>query len=201
MSTRMTAIVAALGAVLTLAAFAPVATASREYVLKHPKREHCRLHYIKRVKTVRTKVHGRTVKRHRTVCVRRGRRRRPRFELSWLPVPPFRAVTSTTPVPPPVLPPQVCTTTFDGAGSNLWGTAANWTGGIPAGPASRACIPPGYANTVVFDGAAESPVEIGGLFAENPQGITLGSGQLTLANPVQHSVISNVKPGGAAVTL
>jgi hypothetical protein len=55
-------------------AVAPAATAGsaaavKEYVLKHPKREHCKSHYVKKAKTVHKRVHGHTVAVHETVCV------------------------------------------------------------------------------------------------------------------------------------
>jgi hypothetical protein len=45
------------------------ALASKEYVLKHPKREHCRVHYVRKSKTVHRRIHGHRVKVHETVCV------------------------------------------------------------------------------------------------------------------------------------
>jgi hypothetical protein len=53
----------------------------------------------------------------------------------------------------------------------------------------------------MFSTNVETPTEIGGISAENTEGITFQSGRLTLANPEQKSVINNVKPGGTAVTL
>lgn len=56
-----------LGVIVSLALFFALggtAMAAKEYVLKHPKREHCKAHYIKKTRTV--KQHGRKVKR--TVC-------------------------------------------------------------------------------------------------------------------------------------
>jgi hypothetical protein len=63
MRTARTALIFALAAL----AFPAAASAStgKQYVLKHPKHEHCRAHYVKRVEQV--KVHGRRVKE--TFCV------------------------------------------------------------------------------------------------------------------------------------
>jgi hypothetical protein len=92
-----------------------------------------------------------------------------------------------------------CTTTFDGNEDSDWATAANWTGGVPSGRSAYGCIPAGYPTTVTFNGNSATSAEIGGLFADNSEGITLQGGALTLA--AQRSMINNVKPGGAAVTL
>lgn len=43
-----------------------------QYLLKHPRREHCRAHYAKRVKTVKVKRDGVSVKVRETFCVRSG---------------------------------------------------------------------------------------------------------------------------------
>src|SRR5208282_1465831 len=56
-----------LGVIASLALFfalGGIAVAAKEYVLKHPRREHCNEHYIKKTRTV--KEHGRKVKQ--TVC-------------------------------------------------------------------------------------------------------------------------------------
>lgn len=43
----------------------------KRYVLNHPGREHCRAHYVERHIERKRRVHGRTVKLHVTVCVRK----------------------------------------------------------------------------------------------------------------------------------
>jgi len=61
--------------VLAALAFPVCASASvRQYVLKHPNREHCKAHYVKRVE--RVKVHGRKVKE--TFCVYQAPKPAPR---------------------------------------------------------------------------------------------------------------------------
>jgi hypothetical protein len=52
---------------LTLA-LAPAAS-GKQYILKHPKREHCRAHYVKRVEKIKTRRHHWVVKVRRVVCV------------------------------------------------------------------------------------------------------------------------------------
>jgi hypothetical protein len=42
---------------------------ARQYVLKHPKHEDCRMHYVKRTELVKKHKHGRTVKLRETLCV------------------------------------------------------------------------------------------------------------------------------------
>jgi hypothetical protein len=189
------------------------------YILRHPKREHCRRHYTRKVVTVKKRIHGHTRKVRRTVCVHV----RPRPAPSALSPQPTTPQPIFTPAlifpPPPVVAPHrqpiprepkprepktvapTCTSTFTGAEGNAWGTAANWTEGVPSGFSSYGCVPPEYPNTVTFSTNAETPTEIGGVSAENAEGITFQGGHLTLANPGQKSVINNVKPGGATVTL
>jgi hypothetical protein len=41
----------------------------KQYVLRHPKREHCKAHYVKKAETVKKREHDRTVKVHETLCV------------------------------------------------------------------------------------------------------------------------------------
>jgi hypothetical protein len=49
-------------------AFAGSAQA-KQYVLKHPKREHCKAHYVRKVEHVKKREHGQLVKVKETVCV------------------------------------------------------------------------------------------------------------------------------------
>jgi len=61
----VTAILATCLAVQGVAAASPV----RQYLLKHPSRQRCRAHYVKRTKTVKVKSHGSTRKVKETFCV------------------------------------------------------------------------------------------------------------------------------------
>jgi hypothetical protein len=209
---------AALIAGLVVCAMAALASSSwastpHRYVLRHPKREHCKAHYARRVVTVRKRIHGRTRKVRETVCIHRG----PKPALSTFSAQPMilGPIAAPVPISPPApLPPPrgprsrepgatapTCTSTFTGAEGDSWGTTANWAGGVPGGFSSYGCIPPGYPYTVAFSATPETPTEIGGIAAENPEGVTLQGGHLTLANPEQQSLINNVKPGATAVTL
>jgi hypothetical protein len=58
-----------LTAAVTLAVSATAAATTKEYVLKHPKNEHCKAQYVKKSKTVHRKVHGHAVTVRETVCV------------------------------------------------------------------------------------------------------------------------------------
>jgi len=42
---------------------------AKQYVLKHPKHEHCRANYVRKVEKVKRREHGHTVKVRETVCV------------------------------------------------------------------------------------------------------------------------------------
>jgi hypothetical protein len=56
---------------LALLAFPAAASASpvKQYVLKHPKHEHCKAHYVKKVEQVKVREHGKLVKVKETFCV------------------------------------------------------------------------------------------------------------------------------------
>jgi hypothetical protein len=79
--------------VCVLAAGAPSswASAPRQYVLRHPKREHCKPHYARRVRIVRKRIHHRRKKVRQIVCV-------------YVPPPPT-SLPSTQLAPAPALPP------------------------------------------------------------------------------------------------
>jgi hypothetical protein len=57
--------------VVLLGSLAGVASAAthKPYVLRHPTREHCKAHYVKKVQTVKVKEHHTTVKVKETLCV------------------------------------------------------------------------------------------------------------------------------------
>ena len=187
------------------------------YILRHPKREHCKAHYARKVWTIKRRIHGHTRKVHITVCVRVRAHSAPRAPTNHLTLPSFAPPTyfpSLTPGPELEEPSAgqkkhherepkepTCTTTFTGSAGNSWSSAGSWTSGLPSGLSSYGCIPAGYPNTVAFSGDAETPTEIGGVSAQNSGGIALEGGNLTLANPGQDSVIQNVKPGGTTITL
>lgn len=101
---------AILSASLVLAALAfPVgASASvKQYVLKHPKREHCKAHYVKKVERVKKREHGKLVKVKETFCVYRKPTPAPVLAPAPTPVP----APAPTPVPAPA-PAPILTPTF-----------------------------------------------------------------------------------------
>ncbi len=61
----------AFGAALVTLSVCGAAQAStvKQYVLRHPKHEHCKAHYVKKIETVKKREHGRAVKLRETVCV------------------------------------------------------------------------------------------------------------------------------------
>jgi hypothetical protein len=202
-------------AMAALAGTSGAITSRRYYILRHPRREHCRRHYTRRGVTVKKRIHGHTKKVRQTRCIRL--RPKPKPAPSALsPQPPPELTPWQEPITPPPTalapareprprepkrPAPTCTSTFTGAVDNAWGTAANWSEPVPDGFSSYACIPAEYPSTVTFGPSAEIPTEIGGVSAENAEGVTLQGGHLTLANPEQESLINNVKPGDAVVTL
>ena len=73
------------------------ASPARQYLLKHPARQHCKAHYVKRSKTVKVKSHGRTKKIKETFCVRVAGYEKPVVLTPVLKPPPApKTATSTT---------------------------------------------------------------------------------------------------------
>ncbi|HTZ86755.1 MAG TPA: hypothetical protein VMB05_08815 [Solirubrobacteraceae bacterium] len=194
------------------------AATPKRYVLRHPKHEHCRKHYKRRVVRVKRRVHGHTKKVRETVCVRIFSKPVPKPAPAAVavpapvpPVPTFSPAPATTPsadggssrepghVRRPAASPK-CTSTFTGATSESWDVAANWSDGVPSGFASYGCVAAEYPGTVVF-GSDGASMEIGGVSAENDEGLALQGGGLTLSNPEQPSLIDDIKPGAGALTL
>ncbi len=78
LSTRAASVTMTRASVLVIAALMLPATAEaqpakpkpvKQYVLKRPKREHCKAHYVKKISKVKKREHGRTVKFRETFCV------------------------------------------------------------------------------------------------------------------------------------
>ena len=83
----------------------------RQYVLKHPKREHCKAHYVKKIEIVKTRVHGRTERLRETVCVYVAPKMAPSTTSSPTPAP-APAVVAPTPTSTPTSEPFATTTTL-----------------------------------------------------------------------------------------
>ncbi len=89
-------------------AFGGTAIAAKQYVLKHPKHEHCKAHYVKKVETVRVRKaersveFGRIVKIRETFCVY--------VAPKTAPAPPTPPAPVATPAPP--IEPFATTTTL-----------------------------------------------------------------------------------------
>jgi hypothetical protein len=93
--------------VLAALAFPDGASASvKQYVLKHPKREHCNAHYVKKVERVKKREHGKTVHVKETFCVYRAPMPTPAPVLA-----PASPSPAPTPVPAPA-PAPILTPTF-----------------------------------------------------------------------------------------
>jgi hypothetical protein len=91
-------------AILAIAALAiPVgASASvRQYVLKHPKREHCKAHYVKRVERVKVREHGKLVKVKETFCVSQAPKPAPVPMPTPALMPTITSISAFTSVSPP----------------------------------------------------------------------------------------------------
>ncbi len=68
-ATPVAPIASVLVVLATLLVPAVAQATTKQYVLPHPKREHCRAHYAKKAETVKKREHGRTVKAKKTFCV------------------------------------------------------------------------------------------------------------------------------------
>jgi len=67
---KATGKMAPLAACVIAMAVPPVAqAAAKSYVLRHPKREHCRAHYMRKIKKVRIRQHGKIVAVAETLCI------------------------------------------------------------------------------------------------------------------------------------
>ncbi len=95
----------------------------KQYVLKHPKREHCRAHYVKKVERVKKREHGRTVKVRETVCVHVAPKPAAKVVAPAPPVvtvAPTPAPSPSAPATPTPEPPHIIPTTTTESVSNGW---------------------------------------------------------------------------------
>jgi hypothetical protein len=94
---------------LAILAFAPAAAARapKPYVRKRPAREHCKRHYVRAIKRVKVRRHGKRVRVRQVWCVYKGSIRAPAESLG-----------PTTPPPPGLIPTYTVV-----SGSGLQGTA------------------------------------------------------------------------------
>lgn len=97
------------------------ALAAKQYVLKHPKREHCKAHYSKRIEKVKRREHSRIVRVRETVCVYvvpkptagvNGPVPAMPTSMAPEPTPMTPPPTPTTPEPTPMTPPPTPTITL-----------------------------------------------------------------------------------------
>jgi hypothetical protein len=103
----------AIGALLIALAVSAVArAATKQYVLPHPSREHCRAHYIKKAETVKKRARNKTTTVRETFCVYVA----PKLEASPVtPAPTVPApVTTPTPAPSPAPTPSPTPTPVSG---------------------------------------------------------------------------------------
>ena len=194
------------------------------YVLRHPKREHCKAHYARRVVRVKKRIHGHTKKVRETLCVR-VRRKPASSAPSPQPVTPslpaLAPAFTPTPVSAPAREPKPPKEPKPGRESKpdrggpprqlavrLHGSGKSSLGALPqTGP--MGCLvefilrmySSEYSSPVMFSTNVATTTELGGVRVANPGGITLQGGPLTLANSDEESLINNVTPGSTAVTL
>jgi hypothetical protein len=74
------------------------ASAYKQYILRHPKHEHCRALYVRKITRVKRREHGRIVKVHETVCIYIAPKPIPNTTAK----PPVTTITGTTTTPPDV---------------------------------------------------------------------------------------------------
>jgi hypothetical protein len=90
----MVVVVSALFCALLALAASAWATAPKQYLLKHPKHEHCKANYVKKTESVKKHVHGNTEKVRETFCVYVA----PKPATSVLP---YSQTSTPVPTPPP----------------------------------------------------------------------------------------------------
>lgn len=177
-----------LAVLVTLLTPAVAQATTKQYVLKHPKHEHCRAHYTRKVERVKKREHGRTVKVRQTVCVYAA--------------PKKAATTTTTPTPSGPAPVRVVTLqahldpSFAQSPSNplavTYSYSASATETINGTPSPNPNVPTGILN-LYSDGLLKCSINVGG-------STTGGECPVTYSATGKHTVITTYTSGTLSAT-
>lgn len=186
---RPTVIALAFGALLLLGVLIPRPAVAGRYVLHHPKRQHCRTHYVRRVERVKLRRHHRVVRARRVFCVYRAPK---------APVPKQSTPAPSTPTPAaPVVKlhahldptftqdpknPRAVTYSYSASATQTSGT-------LSAQPAS---LPEGVLN-LYSDGLLVCSANVGG-------SVTGAQCPVTYSALGEHTVVTTYSSGSASAT-
>jgi hypothetical protein len=195
-ATPVAPIASVLAVLATLLVPAVAQATTKQYVLPHPKREHCRAHYVKKVERVKVREHGRTVKVRETVCVYVAPKKTP-----------VKATTpaATTPAPTtpaPASPAPIVTLhshldpSFVQDPSNplavTYSYSASATETINGTPSPNPNLPTGILN-LYSDGLLKCSINVGG-------STTGGECPVTYSATGKHTVITTYTSGTLSAT-
>jgi hypothetical protein len=184
--------------VVLAAAATPAQATTKQYVLKHPKHEHCRAHYIKRTETVKKREHDRTVKVRETLCIYVApTASAPNTPGNGTPATPTTPLAPITPQPTPVVTlashldptftqdpanPLVATYTYDASATQTVDGVSTPETNLPAG-----------VLDLYSDGLLACSINVGG-------STTGGQCNVTYQATGSHTVVVTYESGSASAT-
>jgi hypothetical protein len=194
------------GAGAGIAASAWASAASRQYVLKHPKHEHCKAQYIKKAETVKRRgEHGRAMKVRETLCVYVAPAKAPimtttrpaTVSIPMIPTPTTQAPTPTpTPSPSPPAPTRTVTLhthlSFAQSQTNPAAVTYHYSASATVGSEDEPNLPAGVLN-LYSEGLLKCSVNVGG-------SIIGGECQVVYSDYGTHTVVLTYSSGSTSVT-
>jgi hypothetical protein len=175
------------------------ATASpvKQYVLKHPKHEHCKAQYVKKAERVKRQgEHGRTIKVRETLCIYIAPRKAP--IITTTPLPTRLIPTTTVPPPTPTLPAPNRTVTlrthlsFVQSPTNPAAVTYRYSASATVGAEDEPNLPAGVLN-LYSEGLLMCSVNVGG-------SITGGECPVVYSEYGMHTVVLTYSSGSTSVT-
>lgn len=160
------------------------AASSREYVLRHPHREHCKSGYDKKVRHIKRRVHGHLVRVAETICVKGDAPKL--FPAPQPPAPPVIPTPAPEAPPVPIPPAPFSTSTVlnlsepEECGSTTWDLGASW---------AQYCL---YTMTATVMSAGPPPTSTAVNYVFEPHGESRYSAQAV--TPVTVKVIYEKEP-------
>jgi hypothetical protein len=188
---------------LSFAQAGEAADATKQYVLHHPNKQHCKAHYVKRVEHVTKRVHGRKRQVRETVCVRIQVKPK---AIAPIATPPKATVPAAIPSPTPghritlhshldpsfVQDPQHpfdVTYSFSASATQVTDSLSD---SAPITPEEPASLPAGYLN-LYNDGSLACSINVGG-------DTTGGECPVTYTAPGEHKIVVTYTAGEISAT-
>jgi hypothetical protein len=197
-ATPVAPIASVLAVLATLLVPAVAQATTKQYVLTHPKREHCRAHYVKKVERVKVREHGRTVKVRETVCVYVAPKKTPvKATTPVTPAPTPMTLAPGTPAPVPLVTLHAhLDPSFAQSPSNplavTYSYSASATETINGTPSPNPNLPTGILN-LYSDGLLKCSINVGG-------STTGGECPVTYSATGKHTVITTYTSGTLSAT-